>query len=142
MGYLDSLESDYESQLKDLKNYWSGRGLMGSSFYQDPYDALTEKYNNYKDERNQAFLRADKEYRNYESRGQLPWQIQQRQEGEAKQAKIEAAIQADQARSIAAKLAPVQQGIQPVSMKKIYNDLNSWIFKYIPANETVPHGWH
>jgi hypothetical protein len=142
----------FEKQQKSMKDYWSSRGLMGSSFYQDEYDDTNEAYNDYRTDMNSEFMDLNNERINAQARGELPEQVSQRQSFDRQRAELLAEQARGQKEQAARRLAAVQPsqviGGQLIGAPqknyqvKLYQDLNPWIYKYKWSNETTPQGWH
>lgn len=112
MDYLQSLmtgeQTNYDAELKALKDYFSGKGLMGSSFYQKAYDDRTKYHGDFTNTINSIGLNRHNDYINARDRGELPEQILQKQKFENDYKKLLASIKAGQEEQAARRLAAVQ----------------------------------
>jgi len=149
---MDALQKYYDKQVKSLKDYYTGKGLYKSSFHQKPYDALTKEYEDLRQYLSQRALRSHNERINAQAGGELPEQVMQRRGFDEGYDDLLEAQEARRKQQEASRLAGVQPsqilngqligGQTQGASVKVYNDASPWIFKYIPAGETIPKGWH
>ncbi len=138
----------FEKQQKARKDYWTSRGLFGSSFYQNEYDDTNKAYNDYQTDINSEFLDLNNERVNAQARGELPEQIAQRRQFDVSRARNLAQLEAGVKRQAAAQPSQRINGqliggsdSYPVAPVKAYNDMNPWIYEYQPPG-TNKKGWH
>lgn len=93
---MDGFQNYYDNELKDLQNYWTGRGLGNSSWAKNSSDNLQNYWSAYWDTVNRANMKEQNDYIRLRDTGMLPEQIAQRERAEQAHKEQQAKIQAAQ----------------------------------------------